>query len=83
MSKICVKVMLAEYLRDKGMDGLCNPLVPCSCSANDLVSCDELGDGMDCYAYYAKAYESDEDCERDDCEKKGERHFHNETDLRG
>lgn len=48
--KRCVRMALAEWLKENGFDGLCNPNIPCGCLIDDLAPCDEMGGGMDCFA---------------------------------
>jgi hypothetical protein len=42
--KMTVKEIIQAYLKANGYDGLCNPIDPCGCSAEDLCACIECMD---------------------------------------
>lgn len=66
-----VKMIVEEWLREHGYDGLCNLDIPCGCLLGDLSPCGELGE--DCRPGHRE--DVDEHCVCG-CDGQGTAHWH-------
>jgi hypothetical protein len=67
-----VKMIVSDWLRTHGYDGLCNVDVPCGCLVGDLAPCGEVMN-EECRAGHRQDVAADCDCE---CDGRGTKHWH-------
>jgi hypothetical protein len=66
-----IKLIVEDWLKSHGYDGLCNPEIPCGCLSGDLAPCGELHE--DCQPGHREDVGESCDC---GCDGQGTEHWH-------